>query len=119
MVCIAKASVHKSWIVDGSRLIEQVVCDFSSSHGFLLRSHQELFTQDIGLIEVHNPQVIKAAKNIKMNLIPHKGSAMIERIMPHKFQITDHDPMCRGPVEMFRQHQRILRVHLHSRRKLV
>ena len=37
-------------------------------------------------MEVHNSQVIKAAKDIKMNLIPNKYSSMIKRIMPNKFK---------------------------------
>ena len=93
MISVTKTSVHKSWIVGGSCLIEQVICYFRSSNRFLFCIHQEFLAQYISFMEVHDTQVIKAAKNIKMNLIPHEGGPMIERIVPHKFQITNHSPM--------------------------
>ena len=41
--------------------------------------------KNISFMEVHDTQVIKAAKDIKMNLIPNKYSSMIKRVMPNKF----------------------------------
>ena len=85
MVGVVETRVHKGGIVDRSDLIKQVKSNLSCLYRLLSSTDQILHAEDIGLVEVHDTQVVEAAENIIVNLVLHVALSRVKGIPPSEF----------------------------------
>lgn len=82
MVSVAESSVLECWVVDCSSLIDEVKGNFSSPDGLLLGVYQVLHAQNVGLVEVHDTDVVETTENIVLYLTLGEGYSRVERVSP-------------------------------------
>lgn len=119
MICITESSVLETRIVNCSYLVKQIKCNFGCSNRLFPRVYQVILTKNIGLVEVHYCNVVKATENIILNFVLHEWDSRVKRIMPCQVEIIDNWSKVFVPVQMLGQSKGIFCIHLYCRNVLI
>ena len=115
VVGVAKASVDKARVEDRSHLVEEKCCSLCTLHRLFPCSDKLLHASVNSLVEVHDTEVVIAAKYVKMDLALHEFELGVERIVPGDVAVLDCISIFRIPVEVLGDQFCIPDVHLYDR----
>lgn len=119
VVSITKSSVNKGVVVDGSHLIEEIVCIFGTFHGLLTRIIEFLHGEDDCLVEVEYAQIVEAAEDIEVDVIFHEFELLVEGVVPDYLHVIHYLPVILVPIQPLAHDQCEPHVHLDGRDELV
>ena len=112
IISIREASVNKTSIVEGPHPVEEVVCYFSTLHGFLFGAVELLSCQKNRFVEIHDAQIVETAEDIVVDIVLHEFVLGVEGVVPGDLQVVNGQPVILVPVQVLAHQNCVPQVHL-------